>query len=150
MLVIPLPRTEIIIATGVILLFVVTALAYCCLKQTCRTTSDRNTSSNDEGDEGNGRGMHCYCCRKKPAQTRAFATLNDLLLEVDTENETGWVNVVSTPRSASDNAASTLTTEEHGLQFSVESFFPDILVASTRKKGRGRNAARGSTEETLL
>jgi hypothetical protein len=156
MLVIPLPRTtELIGATAIILLFLVTALAFCCSrKQTggsaAPTSNDgeNNNNSNNDNDDGvddrsPGRRSFCCCFRKKRTQTRDFATLNDLLLEVD-ENETGWLNVVSTPHSA---------TEQSRLQVSVESFFPDILTESARKQGRDRTATGGSREdlhETLL
>jgi hypothetical protein len=157
MLVIPLSRTsELIAATAVALLFLATALAFCCC---CRkqirgaastSTDDENTNSNNNNDNDDdlderSQGRRCFSCcfRKKRTQTRDFATLNDLLLEVD-DNETGWLHVVSTPRSA---------TEQSRLQVSVESFFPDILTEASRKKGRDRAGTGGSREdlhETLL
>jgi hypothetical protein len=156
MLVIPLPPTpELIAATAVILLFLATALAVCCCRKhtggsaSPSTDDGNNNSNNDNGNDGGlenrSQERHWYfCCfGKKWTQTRDFATLNDLLLEVD-ENETGWLNVVSTPRSA---------TEQSRLQVSVDSFFPDILNESERKKGRDRTATGGSREdlhETLL
>jgi hypothetical protein len=157
MLVIPLPTLpELIAATTVVLLLVATALALCCCrKQTggsaSTSTDDGNNNVNNNnantddvmGDGSQGRRWYFCCFRKKRTQTRDFATLNDLLLEVD-ENETGWLNVVSTPRSA---------TEQSRLEVSVESFFPDILSESARKGGRDRTATGGSREdlhETLL
>jgi hypothetical protein len=156
MLVITLPSIpELIAATTVVLLLVATALALCC----CREQTDgsaapvsnnggNNTNSNNDNNNNDGLNEHSqgrrWCCfGKKRTQTRDFATLNDLLLEVD-ENETGWLNVVSTPRS---------TTEQSRLEVSVDSFFPDILSESARKGGRDRTATGGSREdlhETLL
>jgi hypothetical protein len=160
MLVIALPSIpEVIAATTVVLLLVATALALCC----CREQTDgsatplsnddgNNTSNNNNNTDTDNEGLHdrsqgrrwYFCCfGKRRTQTRDFATLNDLLLEVD-ENETGWLNVVSTPRSA---------TEQSRLEVSVDSFFPDILSESARKGGRGRSATGGSREdlhETLL
>jgi hypothetical protein len=162
MLVIPLSRaSELIAATSIVLLFSAIALALCCCcrKQTrgavsTSTDDENNTNSNSDNDNDNdndngldersqGRLFFSCCFRKKRTQTRDFATLNDLLLEVD-DNETGWLNVVSTPRSA---------TEQSRLQVSVDSFFPDILTESSRKKGRdraGTGESREDLHETLL
>jgi hypothetical protein len=158
MLVITLPSIpEVIAATTVVLLLVATASALCCCREQTdgsaaplsnddgNNNSNSNTDNNDERLNDRSQGMPWYfcCLGKKRTQTRDFATLNDLLLEVD-ENETGWLNVVSTPRSA---------TEQSRLEVSVDSFFPDILSESARKGGRGRSATAGSREdlhETLL
>jgi hypothetical protein len=160
MLVISLPSLpELIAATTVVLLLVATALALCCCRKqsggSASTSTDdddnnnSNTNNNVNNDDGPGDGSQrrrwYFCCfGKKRTQTRDFATLNDLLLEVD-ENETGWLNVVSTPRSAIEQSSR--------LEVSVDSFFPDILSEPARKGGRGRTATGGSREdlhETLL
>ena len=158
MLVITLPSIpELIAATTVVLLLVATALALCCCREQTdgsaapvsnddgNNNSNNNTDNDNDGLNDRSQGRRCcFCCfGRKRTQARDFATLNDLLLEVD-ENETGWLNVVSTPRS---------TTEQSRLEVSVDSFFPDILSESARKRGRGRSATGGIREdlhETLL
>jgi hypothetical protein len=155
MLVITLPSIpEVIAATTVILLLVATALALCCCRKetggsaapVSNDDANNNTTNDNDNDDGlneSSQGRWWCCFGKKRTLTRDFATLNDLLLEVY-ENETGWVNVVSTPRSA---------TEQSRLEVSVESFFPDILSEPARRTGRGRSATGGSREdlhETLL
>lgn len=148
MLVTPLPPTqELIAAAAIILLFLTTALALCCCpNQTGASDApisndDGNNDSNNDNDDL--RRWYFCCFGKKRTQTRDFATLNDLLLEVD-ENETGWLNVISTPRS---------TTGQSRLEVSVDSFFTDILSELAKKMGRERTATGGSREdlhETLL
>jgi hypothetical protein len=162
MLVIQLPTLpQLIAGTTVVLLLVATALALCCCRNqtgrsasTSTSTDDGNNNSstninnnltNDDGlsDGSQGRRWYFCCCfGKKRTHTRDFATLNDLLLEVD-ENETGWLNVVATPRS-------TATAERSSrLEVSVDSFFPDILSEPARKGGRGRSASTGGSREDL-
>lgn len=103
MWVIHLPHSpEKIAVVSIAVLLLVTALvglAYCCCCCCCYCCCRRNESRTTTpallgGNAQRGCGR-CRCWQKRPAsETRDFATLNDLLLEVD-EHETGWLTVIS-------------------------------------------------------
>jgi hypothetical protein len=128
-------KDELIAGAVVVSSFVLALLILLCWRMRMKGASDRQ--------------LCCCCCRCGPcqkqnsAETRNYPTLNDLLFEVDTNSETGWLNVTTTVQQhhrqgdGDDEDADTTMREA----VSVETFFPALLKGSKRikRKEQGRD-----------
>ena len=160
MWVIHLPHSpEKIAVVSIAVLLLVTALvglAYCCCCCCCYCCCRRNESRTTTpallgGNAQRGCGR-CRCWQKRPAsETRDFATLNDLLLEVD-EHETGWLTVISvtpTPGRGQEQQV-TAANADAATPVSVDSFFVDILSGERKRESLPTSSGRQELQETLL
>jgi hypothetical protein len=95
----------------------------------------------------------CCCCRlcrmRREEEAREFATLNDLLLEVNSD-EAGRVLTEASSRNmseAEDDADETEPTERKREKvFTLSSFFPNILLAKRESSEEVSEGEDGSQE----